>query len=330
MCSESVRVSIKFGMKGISINIGISEFCTGVQVMGRTIRTDCDRKGVSIPCDDAQPPGTVATIKCRSGYRLPDRSDLRFTLTCTESGDWDYPPFRCTPRCGAPTAKAKPYVVSGRDADIAEVPWHVAIYRSNVLICGGTIITEKIVVSAAHCFFKEEVNTDPQSETVSLYPKELFKIVAGKYYREINAKEKLPIQTFNITEIITVPGYDGYLGYFAADIALAILDNFIEFKPHIAPICMDRNLEYSEEKIVREGWMGLVAGWGYTEADGKPSETLKTANLPVANFQKCKKEAPPDYKQFVTPDKFCAGYLRNNSYGVCQGKSLNYSTRKEK
>lgn len=299
--------------------MNISELCPAIFVLGRTIKTDCEKNGIGIACEGPLTPGTLANIKCKNGYRLPDRTDLHSTLHCTESGDWDYPPFRCSPLCGKPTAKAVPYVVNGRDTDIAEVPWHVAIYRSEVLICGGSILTEKLIVSAAHCFFKEEANISPQTETVSLYPKEMFKIIAGKYFRNMKAEESLAIQTFNVHDIITVPGYDGYVGYFAADIALIVLDNFVEFKPHIAPICMDRNLEYSEEKIVREGSMGIVAGWGYTEVDGKPSDTLKTANLPVINFQQCKREAPSDYKQFVTPDKFCAGYKNNNNYGVCRG-----------
>jgi hypothetical protein len=184
-------------------------------------------------------------------------------------------------------------------------------------------LTEKIIVSAAHCFFREETYSGTSSDAISLYPKESFKIMAGKYYRDINATERLPVQSFGVSDIVTVPGYDGFLGYFAADIALIILDNFIEFKPHIAPICLDRNLEYITEKVVAGGSVGLVAGWGYTTADGNPSETLKTANLPVINFQQCKREAPGDYKQFITPDKFCAGYKDNNNYGVCQGRQNN-------
>lgn len=298
--------------------------CPTIFVLGRTIKTDCVRNGASVPCEGSLPPGTLANIKCKNGYRLPDRTDLQPTLSCLDSGDWDYAPFRCSPVCGAPTPKAKPYVVNGKDTDIAEVPWAVAIYRTDVLICGGTILTEKLVVSAAHCFFKEEETVASPTDTVSLYPKDSFKIVVGKYFRDIAAKESLPIQEFKVSDIVTVPGYDGYTGYFAADIAIVVLNNFIEFKPHIAPICLERNLEFSEEKIVREGSEGLVAGWGYTESDGKPSDVLKTAVLPVVNFQQCRKEAPADYKSFITPDKFCAGYKDTNSYGVCRGKNCRF------
>ncbi|CAO1407606.1 unnamed protein product [Diamesa tonsa] len=295
------------------------KLCDGLQLFGRTIRSECERNGGTVSCNSTQFPGTQATIKCKSGYQLPDRAVLHTQLTCLEGGDWDYSPFRCVALCGQVTPQAKQYVVGGKTAiSIAEVPWHTAIYRESTLICGGTILSERIVLSAAHCFFKEETGT---SSTVSLYDKSLFEISVGKYYRNKTASEEFATQFYGISEIITVPGYDGYVGFFSADIALLILSGYIEFRPHIAPICIDRNLDYSEEKVVPDGWIGIVAGWGFTEAAAAPSETLKLTSLPVIDFKVCKQEAPADYKPFVTPDKFCAGYKDAEGSGVCQGDS---------
>jgi hypothetical protein len=58
----------------------------------------------------------------------------------------------------------------------------------------------------------------------------------------------------------------------------------------------------------------------FTEADGKPSETLKRIDLPVVDFQKCRDQAPDNFKSFFTSDKFCAGY-DNGQGGVCKGDS---------
>jgi hypothetical protein len=68
------------------------------------------------------------------------------------------------------------------------------------------------------------------------------------------------------------------------------------------------------------GLIGSVAGWGFTNAGGDPSDFLKIAKLPTVNFNKCKREAPQNFKQFVTPDKFCAGNVGTSGDAVCQGE----------
>lgn len=151
-----------------------------------------------------------------------DSSHLSKKLTCQSTGNWDKLALRCLPRCGRVTQQSTAYVVNGRKAkNIAEVPWTAAIYKRDVLICGGTIISERsldaineefqliyvyfrLVVSAAHCFFRELPSS--LSESVALDDLSTYKIAAGKYFRDINAKEDFAPQFFNISEIISVPG----------------------------------------------------------------------------------------------------------------------------
>ena len=75
-------------------------------------------------------------------------------------------------------------------------------------------------------------------------------------------------------------------------------------------------LKPTQNYFIKSGILGLVAGWGYTLADGEVSATLKSITMPVVNFQQCLDESA-DFKLFVTPDKFCGGFL--NGTGVCQG-----------
>lgn len=65
--------------------------------------------------------------------------------------------------------------------------------------------------------------------------------------------------------------------------------------------------------------MEFILGWGFTQAGSAPSDFLKIAKLPTVSYVQCKREAPQNYKQFVTPDKFCAGNI-NGGDAVCQGK----------
>ena len=52
-------------------------------------------------------------------------------------------------------------------------------------------------------------------------------------------------------------------------------------------------------------------------AAGNASLSLKKISMPVVEFSQCKSEAPTDYRPFITPDKYCAGY--KDGSGVCQG-----------
>lgn len=154
-------------------------------------------------------------------------------------------------------------------------------------------------MSAAHCFFKELPSS--LSDSVVLEDLSLFQIAVGKYFRDISAVEQFSSQFFNISEIISVPGYEGYMGFFSADFAIIVLDNFIVFRQHIAPICVDKNNYLEEETEVAGGLNGTVSGWGFTTAGGNVSDILKIAKLPTVSYAKCKKEAPQNFKQFVTP-----------------------------
>lgn len=234
-------------------------------------------------------------------------------MTCLEGGKWDSVPIECKPICGRLTSKSVSLIVGGADAGgITQAPWQAAIYRktkgSYKLDCGGSILTKRIVISAGHCFFKD----DSQSWS----PKENYKIVIGKYLRKYDANETHSTQSFDIAELRTVSGFNGYSGFYISDISLIILDGEIDFQPHILPICIDLNVRYGLDRVVMSGEIGVVSGWGNTHAAGKPSKTLKSIELPVVDFQQCEEEAE-DFKRFITPDKFCAGF-RNGS-GVCKG-----------
>ncbi|CAG9540385.1 unnamed protein product [Cercopithifilaria johnstoni] len=48
-------------------------------------------------------------------------------------------------------------VLGGTDVEVGEHPWTVAIYMKSNYCCVGTLISRKHVITAAHCFFRENV-----------------------------------------------------------------------------------------------------------------------------------------------------------------------------
>lgn len=181
-------------------------------MIGTTIISECFSQRDDNPnfsCNRSHTVGTVARITCKGQYSLPkDAKYDQQILTCLSSGSWDQVTVRCVPLCGRVTQVSTPYVVGGRRAkNVAEVPWSAAIYKRNNLICGGTIISERLVISAAHCFFREQPSNS--QENVVLEDLSLFKVAVGKYFRNINAEESSKPQFLGISDVFSIPGYDG-------------------------------------------------------------------------------------------------------------------------
>ena len=74
------------------------------------------------------------------------------------------------------------------------MPWHVGIYQNDEQICGGTIVTECVVVTAAHCF-SNSTDFTHQVDTKS------YKVAAGKYKQELFAQEVQATQVRDVEEV---------------------------------------------------------------------------------------------------------------------------------
>lgn len=299
--------------------------CNMTEISSITYMTNCykstDRGNEEVRCiaADLVEPGVTVHVACRSGYRTAQANGQR--VTCDRNGRWSDYPKPCQQVCGEEGAAVDGFIFSGSITDNRRVPWHVGIYhiaddtrkdREPTYICGGTIINARMVISAIHCFWNaafEEVS--PASE---------YRVVAGKFYHRFNdAREKKQFQLLHVQRIEYPPGYNDYNGLYANDIAILILDKHIEFRPNVAPACV--NLHYGfEERVITPGSWGRVAGWGLTKVGGDPSDELKSIEIPVVNRAECRSSLDGPTRPFLTDEKFCAGVLNQNA-GVCKGDS---------
>ena len=81
-----------------------------------------------------------------------------------------------------------------KNLNVTEAPWHVGIYQNGEQICGGTIVSERVVITAALCF---SVNTN----FVHTFDVKTFKVAAGKYKRGLDAEETLKTQIRDVLEV---------------------------------------------------------------------------------------------------------------------------------
>ncbi|XP_058813003.1 CLIP domain-containing serine protease B10-like [Topomyia yanbarensis] len=201
-------------------------------------------------------------------------------------------------QCGIPKHANTLLIVNGADAKISDWPWHAAVRQHSgnqpEYVCGGTLISEWFVVTAAHCTLGENPNKLP---TMS--------VQLG-----VNAVGSAEGKVYNVGRIHRHHGFA--LPDLKDDIALLELSSPVEFNDFVLPICTSKKTETVPGKV------GAIVGWGVTEND-IPSTKLKLAKLPVVDELECKRREPELYGRVLTDKVFCAGYTNGTS--ACNGDS---------
>uniref|UniRef100_A0AB38ZE62 Venom S1 protease 10 n=1 Tax=Ectomocoris sp. TaxID=3104572 RepID=A0AB38ZE62_9HEMI len=186
-------------------------------------------------------------------------------------------------------------IIGGEEAGLHEYPLIAALVTPKLMIgfCGGSIITEYHVLTAAHCF--------PPMEGRELA------VSVGEH--DLNRKDETPYtQVIPIERVIMHAEYTR-LGQHN-DIALAVLKSRIEFNQQVGPAC----LPY--QALDLEGKKVLVIGWGRTTAKGSSSDILLKVELDVQPLSYCVKSY--SYLRTSPPRQLCTHTKDKDS---CKGDS---------
>jgi len=189
-------------------------------------------------------------------------------------------------------------IVGGWEARAHEFPWQISLLWSGSHSCGGWIITENHVVTAAHC--------------TEGYPVGDFKVVVGEHIRGQSNPNK---QTIDLAGYVEHPNWDDYT--MEGDICVITLAQPITFNEDIQPICPP-SLTGKDDYA---GYEATVAGWGTTRSPGGGplSTELKYTNLPIITEAACKDD--PFVGRWILDDMICAIPGYNNDRDTCQGDS---------
>jgi secreted trypsin-like serine protease len=166
--------------------------------------------------------------------------------------------------CGIEGPPSKDRIVGGFEAQENEWPWQVALFIDNAWFCGGALISENYVMTAAHC-------ADGAS---------YFDIMAGAHnVRASSEPHRVEITSYNGW---THPQWDS--NTLSNDIALIELPSPIAFNDYIRPSCMPMAGDTAD---VNE--MVTCTGWGKpSDSAGGISPVLRMVeDRPIISNREC-------------------------------------------
>jgi len=202
--------------------------------------------------------------------------------------------------CGVGQIKPKlsnSWIVGGKQAKPNSWPWAVAIFNMDydgMQWCGGTIINDRWIVTAAHCIDKHTT----------------YKVGVGMHSLEdMGHGKKIKVVKQIVHEDYPDSDYEIH-----DDVALLKLSEKLKFGKYVQPICLPEQ-GYS----FKTAQPFVAVGWGSLEEGGWGPDKLQQVEIPKMADALC---ARKDYygDAFTQGKEICAGIPKGGK-DACQGDS---------
>ncbi|KAM8735189.1 trypsin-2-like [Acanthopagrus schlegelii] len=185
---------------------------------------------------------------------------------------------------GAAFALDDDKIVGGYECQAHSQPHQVSL-NSGYHFCGGSLVNENWVVSAAHCY------------------KSRVEVRLGEHDIYMNEGTE---QFIRSSRVIRHPKYSSY--NINNDIMLIKLSEPATLNQYVQPVALPT-------KCAPAGTMCKVSGWGNTMSSVS-GDQLQCLDIPILSTSDCENS----YPGMITDAMFCAGYLEGGK-DSCQGDS---------
>ncbi|XP_012282756.1 serine protease gd [Orussus abietinus] len=249
-----------------------------------------------MPMEPSSMPNSM--LKPEPGAMLNPRPQL-------ETSPFFYPEIDET--CGRPRSdNVNLLIAKGERTRPGQWPWLVGIFFVKLKFefqCAGSLISNRHVLTAAHCFKLPENEDVPVSSL----------LVSIGRHRLDDWKESDSVSV-EVEDLRMHPEY-GHRFSGSSDIAVLVLRENVTFGRTIQPVCLwsgSRNLD----NVVGE--FGYVVGWGRDEEGHANVAEPRMIKVPIVSQEDCLR-SNPDFVSATSDRTFCAG-MRDGS-GPCNGDS---------
>ncbi|XP_072938099.1 anionic trypsin-2-like [Epargyreus clarus] len=204
-------------------------------------------------------------------------------------------------------------ILGGKNASPGDFPHMVAVgwlYQEKlvykyVFLCGGSLISNKFVLTAAHCTsYNGKGVLEPIPRIVRM----------GSEYISDKVKDRNR-KNVRIKNITTHPSYNPKFYYY--DVALLELRSEVIFTKKIHPACLSTSLTPTKFTEVN------ITGWGFTDKDSKQMpDRLQVATVNMIKYETCEKKLVEDQSGnwVFRTHQLCAG-VEGGGIDTCQGDS---------
>ncbi|XP_055717836.1 mast cell protease 1A-like [Salvelinus fontinalis] len=184
-------------------------------------------------------------------------------------------------------------IVNGAEARRHSKPYMVSVQAKKSHICGGFLVSESFVMTAAHCY-KWAVNLT---------------VVVGAHdiTRQESSSYRIDVKYYHIH-----PGYNAKR--LENDIMLLQLVKTTPKSKAVQQIPLPK-----KDQDIKAKSFCTVAGWGATETGGTVNPRLLEVNVTVVDRSSCQRSW--GNTATITPSLICAGGTPADYKGFCQGDS---------
>ncbi|XP_035776168.1 trypsin-1-like [Anopheles albimanus] len=198
------------------------------------------------------------------------------------------PPTRECTSCTCGRGKTSSRIVGGEAADVKEYPWMAMLLYRGTFYCGGSLINDRYILTAAHCV----LSFIPIQLQAKLYDVEQAEMVT-RAVAWLQGHERFNLDTFN------------------NDIALVKLQQPVDTGGSFIPVCLPTaGRGYASQN-------GTVIGWGKL-GNGSLAHGLQKVVVPIISNAQCRKTSYRSSR--ITDNMLCAGYP-DGQKDACQGDS---------
>ncbi|KAM9238333.1 transmembrane protease serine 11D-like isoform 1-T1 [Dugong dugon] len=182
-------------------------------------------------------------------------------------------------------------IIGGSQAEEGDWPWQVSLQLNNVHHCGGILISNTWILTAAHCF---RSYSDPYPWTVTFGLSTTF------------PKQRISVRTILVHNNYKSETHEN-------DIALVQLNKGVTFTKNIHSVCLP-----AATQNILPGSTAYVTGWGSLTYTGNTVTDLQQAKVQIISNDVC--NSPASYNGAVLPGMLCAG-VPEGGVDACQGDS---------